>query len=245
MPLVLTLAGTRLTAEILDPARELSMLGSRYCSGGYVWQVTDDEHGAAAFGSVLSGSDAAPVRRPGAPGGVRDRPRPGHGEGRRRRLGDRRRPRAARKPGASLSRARQPDGRRARVLCASSARASASRCARAKRSRVSSSSSCARSGSTGARSPRATLASEPRRARHSGALVRAPVLSVGGRGVLSRVARDRRSRTIPDFSMNDQGAVERRPEHAWDGGLLRRSTHRARRRARGERSATGARCRRA
>jgi hypothetical protein len=49
-PPVLTLENADLLVMILDPAVDAENLGSRYCSGGYVWQVMDAEHG-----DVLSG----------------------------------------------------------------------------------------------------------------------------------------------------------------------------------------------
>jgi hypothetical protein len=47
---VLTLENAELSVELLEPARDTSRLGSRYCSGGYVWQVTH-----ARLGPLLSG----------------------------------------------------------------------------------------------------------------------------------------------------------------------------------------------
>jgi hypothetical protein len=45
-----TLEDGDLTVSVLDPATDTPRLGSRYASGGYVWQVTD-----ARFGKLLSG----------------------------------------------------------------------------------------------------------------------------------------------------------------------------------------------
>ncbi len=45
-----TLENADLLVKVLDPAVDEAKLGSRYCSGGYVWQVMDAEHG-----EVLSG----------------------------------------------------------------------------------------------------------------------------------------------------------------------------------------------
>ena len=45
-----TLKNTDLTISILDPVADVVRLGSRYCTGGYIYQVTD-----AAKGKLLSG----------------------------------------------------------------------------------------------------------------------------------------------------------------------------------------------
>jgi hypothetical protein len=47
---MLTLAGDGLTLELLDPIADAQKLGSRYCSGGYVWQVSDARHGPLLSG---------------------------------------------------------------------------------------------------------------------------------------------------------------------------------------------------
>ena len=46
----LTLVNDELVAHVLHPEADRERLGSRYCSGGYVWQVTD-----ARFGELLAG----------------------------------------------------------------------------------------------------------------------------------------------------------------------------------------------
>ena len=50
MPAVFTLEGPDLTVQILDPEADRDKLGSRYCSGGYVWQVDDARQGALLSG---------------------------------------------------------------------------------------------------------------------------------------------------------------------------------------------------
>jgi len=63
---VLTLADGALTASVLDPASDTERLGSRYCSGGYVWQVTDACHGAAFAGPCFP-AEPPPFDGQGAP----------------------------------------------------------------------------------------------------------------------------------------------------------------------------------
>jgi len=55
---VLTLHDKGLTVSLLEPARDVARLGSRYCSGGYIWQVTD-----ARLGELLTGP-CFPEREP-------------------------------------------------------------------------------------------------------------------------------------------------------------------------------------
>jgi hypothetical protein len=47
---VLTLEDAGLRVSVLDPREDEARLGSRYVAGGYVWQVTDEQHGPLLAG---------------------------------------------------------------------------------------------------------------------------------------------------------------------------------------------------
>jgi hypothetical protein len=64
---VLTLADGALTAHVLDPASDGERLGARYCSGGYVWQVTDARHGEVFSGPCFPAAEPPPFDGQGAP----------------------------------------------------------------------------------------------------------------------------------------------------------------------------------
>lgn len=50
---MLTLADAGLRVDLLDPRTDLERLGSRYCSGGYIWQVHDERLGALFAGPAF------------------------------------------------------------------------------------------------------------------------------------------------------------------------------------------------
>ncbi len=51
-----TLANADISVELLDPLVDRDRLGSRYCSGGYIFQVTDQRHGALLSGPTFPDS---------------------------------------------------------------------------------------------------------------------------------------------------------------------------------------------
>ena len=45
-PRMLSLANGQLTVELLDPVADRARMGARYCTGGYIFQISDPAHGA-------------------------------------------------------------------------------------------------------------------------------------------------------------------------------------------------------
>ena len=62
-----TLDGESLTVTLLDPQADANQLGSRYCSGGYVWQVTDSRFGDLFSGPCFPSAAPPPFDGQGAP----------------------------------------------------------------------------------------------------------------------------------------------------------------------------------
>lgn len=56
-----------LTVKILDPLTDTEKLGSRYCSGGYVWQVEDARHGELLAGPCFPDPEPPPFDGQGLP----------------------------------------------------------------------------------------------------------------------------------------------------------------------------------
>ena len=64
---VLAFESDGLTVTLLDPEASVARLGSRYCSGGYVWQVTDARHGELFSGPCFPNPEPPPFDGQGLP----------------------------------------------------------------------------------------------------------------------------------------------------------------------------------
>jgi hypothetical protein len=64
---MLTLEGEDLSVTLLSPEADLGRLGSRYCSGGYVYQVTDARHGPLCAGPEYPAPSPNPFHGQGLP----------------------------------------------------------------------------------------------------------------------------------------------------------------------------------
>jgi hypothetical protein len=64
---MLTLANEELEVTLLDPEADLARLGSRYCSGGYVYQVTDRKLGPLCAGPQYPALQPDPFDGQGLP----------------------------------------------------------------------------------------------------------------------------------------------------------------------------------
>jgi hypothetical protein len=64
---VLVLENAEIRVALLEPARDTARLGSRYCSGGYVWQVADARCGDLLSGPCFPERDPPPFDGQGLP----------------------------------------------------------------------------------------------------------------------------------------------------------------------------------
>lgn len=64
---MIELRAAGLTLSVLDPTSDSARLGSRYCSGGYVWQVTDEARGPLCAGPCFPDPDPPPFDGQGLP----------------------------------------------------------------------------------------------------------------------------------------------------------------------------------
>jgi hypothetical protein len=64
---VFSLAGNELDVTLLDPVADAKKLGSRYCSGGYVWQITDARRGPLLSGPCFPAAEPPPFDGQGLP----------------------------------------------------------------------------------------------------------------------------------------------------------------------------------
>jgi hypothetical protein len=74
---VLTLANDSLRLEIIDPATDTPLLGSRYCHGGYIWQAYDQVAGSLFTGPQWPKPAPQPFNGQGVPESFRHRTRGG------------------------------------------------------------------------------------------------------------------------------------------------------------------------
>ena len=72
-----TLANPELCVTLLDPAVDGARLGPRFCSGGYIWQITDTEAGPLLSGPEGPEPAPDPFNGHGLPEAFRDRTRAG------------------------------------------------------------------------------------------------------------------------------------------------------------------------
>ena len=64
---MITLSNQQLTLQLLDPAEDLARCGSRYCVGGYIWQVVHPEKGPLLTGPVYPDPEPNTFDGQGAP----------------------------------------------------------------------------------------------------------------------------------------------------------------------------------
>ncbi|MEO6005091.1 MAG: hypothetical protein ABIZ04_08125 [Opitutus sp.] len=71
------LANAELSVDLVDPAREQTLLGTRFCTGGFVWQVTDAAVGPLLTGPQWPNPSPDPFDSQGLPESFRHRTRDG------------------------------------------------------------------------------------------------------------------------------------------------------------------------
>jgi hypothetical protein len=64
---VIELCDSGLTVSVLEPERDAARLGARYCSGAYVWQVTDERYGPLCAGPCFPAPEPPPFDGQGLP----------------------------------------------------------------------------------------------------------------------------------------------------------------------------------
>ncbi len=64
---MIDLQSSGLRVTLLDPRADLERCGSRYCVGGYIWQITDDVHGALLSGPQYPNPNPSPFDGQGIP----------------------------------------------------------------------------------------------------------------------------------------------------------------------------------
>ena len=74
---MLQLANAELRVDFVDPENDRRLLGTRYCTGGYIWQVTDPEAGPLLTGPQWPNPTPSPFDGQGLPESFRHRTRDG------------------------------------------------------------------------------------------------------------------------------------------------------------------------